>query len=77
LNGRASSRKTRACVYGLVGYKIHAKVALVVRREGEKIRRYVHLGQQLQSTTARLYTDLSLFTCRPEFGEDPPTCSTS
>ena len=58
-------------VYGLVGYKIHAKVALVVRREGEKILRYVHLGTgNYNPTTARLYTDLSLFTCRPEFGED-------
>ena len=58
-------------VYGLVGYKIHAKVALVVRREGEKIRRYVHLGTgNYNPTTARLYTDLSLFTCRTEFGED-------
>lgn len=58
-------------VYGLVGYKIHAKVALVVRREGEKIRRYVHLGTgNYNPTTARIYTDLSLFTCRPEFGED-------
>jgi polyphosphate kinase len=58
-------------VYGLVGYKIHAKVALVVRREGEQIRRYLHLGTgNYNPTTARLYTDLSLFTCRPEFGED-------
>ena len=58
-------------VYGLVGYKIHAKVALVVRREGEKIRRYLHLGTgNYNPTTARLYTDLSLFTCRAEFGED-------
>ena len=58
-------------VYGLVGYKIHAKVALVVRREAEKIRRYVHLGTgNYNPTTAKLYTDLSLLTCRPEFGED-------
>lgn len=58
-------------VYGLVGYKIHAKVALVVRREAEKIIRYVHLGTgNYNPTTARLYTDLSLFTCRAEFGED-------
>ena len=58
-------------VYGLVGYKIHAKVALVVRREAEKIRRYVHLGTgNYNPTTARLYTDLSMFTCRTEFGED-------
>jgi polyphosphate kinase len=58
-------------VYGLVGYKIHAKVALVVRREGDHIRRYVHLATgNYNPTTAKLYTDLSLLTCRPEFGED-------
>ena len=58
-------------VYGLVGYKIHAKVALVVRREAEKIRRYVHMGTgNYNPTTARLYTDLGLLTSRPEFGED-------
>jgi polyphosphate kinase len=58
-------------VYGLVGYKIHAKVALVVRREGDKILRYVHLGTgNYNPTTAKLYTDISLLTCRPEFGED-------
>ena len=58
-------------VYGLVGFKIHAKVTLVVRREAEKIVRYVHLATgNYNPTTARLYTDLSLLTCRPEFGED-------
>ena len=58
-------------VYGLVGYKIHAKCALVVRREGYEIRRYVHLGTgNYNPNTAKLYTDLSLLTCRPEFGED-------
>jgi polyphosphate kinase len=58
-------------VYGLVGYKIHAKATLVVRREREQIRRYVHLGTgNYNPTTARLYTDLGLLTCRPEFGED-------
>jgi polyphosphate kinase len=58
-------------VYGLVGYKIHAKVALVVRREGNEIRRYVHLATgNYNPTTAKLYSDLSLLTCRPEFGED-------
>jgi polyphosphate kinase len=54
-----------------VGYKIHAKSCLVVRREGHHIRRYVHLATgNYNPTTAKLYTDLSLFTCRPEFGED-------
>jgi len=58
-------------VYGLVGLKTHAKAALVVRREGEQLRRYVHLGTgNYNPSTARLYTDVSLFTARPEFGED-------
>ncbi len=58
-------------VFGLVGYKIHAKCALVVRRENLQIRRYVHLGTgNYNPTTAKLYTDLSLLTARPEFGED-------
>lgn len=58
-------------VYGLVGYKIHAKSCLVVRREGHHIRRYVHLSTgNYNPTTAKAYTDLGLLTCRPEFGED-------
>jgi len=58
-------------VYGLVGYKIHAKLSLVVRRESGAIRRYVHLATgNYNPTTARIYTDLSLFTCRHEYGED-------
>ena len=58
-------------VYGLVGYKIHAKSCLVVRREGHQIRRYVHLATgNYNPTTARLYTDLGLLTCRADFGED-------
>jgi polyphosphate kinase len=58
-------------VYGLVGYKIHAKICLVVRRERDAIRRYVHLSTgNYNPTTARGYTDLGLLTCRPEFGED-------
>jgi polyphosphate kinase len=58
-------------VYGLFGYKIHAKCALVVRRERYEIRRYVHLGTgNYNPTTAKLYTDLGLLTCRAEFGED-------
>ena len=58
-------------VYGLVGFKIHAKATLVVRRERMNIRRYVHLATgNYNPTTARLYTDLGLFTCRPDFGED-------
>jgi polyphosphate kinase len=58
-------------VYGLVGYKIHAKSCLVVRREGHDIRRYVHLATgNYNPTTARLYTDVGLLTCRADFGED-------
>lgn len=58
-------------VYGLVGYKIHAKSALVVRREGHHIRRYVHLATgNYNPTTAKLYTDIGMFSCRPELGED-------
>jgi polyphosphate kinase len=58
-------------VYGLVGYKIHAKICLIVRRDDDGIRRYVHFGTgNYNPTTARLYTDLSLFTCHPDFGED-------
>ncbi len=58
-------------VYGLVGYKIHAKATLVVRREGYQIRRYVHLSSgNYNPATSRVYTDLGLLTCRPELGED-------
>jgi polyphosphate kinase len=58
-------------VYGVVGLKTHCKVALVVRREPDGIRRYVHLSTgNYNPTTARIYTDLGLFTARPEFGED-------
>jgi polyphosphate kinase len=58
-------------VYGLVGLKVHSKVALVVRREGDAIRRYVHLGTgNYNPTTARLYTDVSLFTADEQIGAD-------
>ena len=58
-------------VYGLVGFKIHAKICLVVRRDEDSIRRYLHLGTgNYNPTTARTYTDIGLFTCRPDFGED-------
>lgn len=58
-------------VYGLLGYKIHAKMALVVRAEPEGIRRYVHLSTgNYNATTARTYTDVGLLTCRRDFGED-------
>jgi len=58
-------------VYGVVGYKTHAKMILVVRREGEQLRNYVHLGTgNYHPRTARLYTDYGLFTADPEVGED-------
>jgi polyphosphate kinase len=58
-------------VYGLVGLKVHSKIALVVRREGDKIRRYVHLGTgNYNPTTARIYTDFGLLTCNDRIAED-------
>ncbi len=58
-------------MYGVVGYKTHAKLALVVRREAEGIRRYCHLGTgNYHSGTARGYTDYGLFTCDPDIGQD-------
>ena len=58
-------------VYGVVGYKTHGKMMLIVRREGRKIRRYVHLGTgNYHSITTRHYTDFGMLTCHPELGED-------
>ena len=58
-------------VYGVVGFKTHAKMLLVVRREGRRLRRYVHLGTgNYHSGTARAYTDLGLLTADPEIGND-------
>jgi polyphosphate kinase len=58
-------------VYGIVHHKVHAKVTLVVRRDDDILRRYVHMGTgNYNPSTARLYTDLSLFTANPDFGED-------
>jgi polyphosphate kinase len=58
-------------VYGVVGLKIHCKMLLIVRREDNKLNRYVHLGTgNYNSTTARFYTDLSLFTANTEITED-------
>ena len=57
--------------YGLPGLKTHAKVALVVRKEPEGIRRYVHIGTgNYNSKTARIYTDIGLFTCDEDIGAD-------
>jgi polyphosphate kinase len=58
-------------VYGFPAMKVHAKVILVVRDEPDGIRRYVHFGTgNYNDKTAKVYTDLSLFTCRPELGAD-------
>jgi polyphosphate kinase len=58
-------------VYGVVNYKTHAKMILVVRREGRTLRRYVHLGTgNYHARTARLYTDYGLLTCDKAIGED-------
>lgn len=58
-------------VYGVVGYKTHAKMALIVRREEGRFRHYAHLGTgNYHSGNARIYTDYSLLTCNPEIGED-------
>jgi polyphosphate kinase len=58
-------------IYGVVGHKTHAKMALVVRREGDRLRRYVHLGTgNYHSRTATLYTDFGLFTCNEEICSD-------
>lgn len=58
-------------IYGLVGLKTHSKITLVVRREEDGIRRYVHLGTgNYNDSTAKLYTDIGLFTCSEAIGED-------
>ena len=58
-------------VYGVLGLKTHAKVCMVVRRESDGIRRYLHLGTgNYNPVTSKFYTDFSLFTCHPVFGED-------
>ncbi|GAV19503.1 polyphosphate kinase [Mariprofundus micogutta] len=58
-------------VYGVVGYKTHCKMLMVVRREGKKLRRYVHLGTgNYHTVTSSFYTDFGLLSCDPELGED-------
>ena len=58
-------------VYGVVGHKAHAKMSMVIRREGRALKRYTHLGTgNYHTRTARLYTDYGLFTCDPDIGED-------
>lgn len=58
-------------VYGVVGYKTHAKMCLVLKKEGKTLRNYVHLGTgNYHPKTAKLYTDYGLFSCNKELGED-------
>lgn len=61
-------------IYGLVGLKIHCKMILVVRKEEDGIRRYVHLGTgNYNDVTARLYTDIGMFTAKESYGSDVST----
>ncbi|MCS6800969.1 MAG: polyphosphate kinase 1 [Chloroflexota bacterium] len=68
---RALERAGVHVTYGLVGLKTHCKLLLIVRRDREGLRRYVHIGTgNYNPSTARLYTDLGLLTCRPEIAAD-------
>lgn len=68
---RALEREGVHVVYGLVGLKTHCKIALVVRKEGSSIRRYVHMSTgNYNPATAQLYTDLGYFTCDDNIGAD-------
>jgi polyphosphate kinase len=68
---RALEREGVHVVYGLIGLKVHSKIALVVRREGDLIRRYCHLATgNYNPVTARLYTDLGFLSCDEQIGAD-------
>ena len=69
--GRALEEAGVHVVYGLPSLKTHAKCILIVRREGDGVRHYVHIGTgNYNASTARLYTDFGLFTCDPQIGAD-------
>jgi polyphosphate kinase len=68
---RALERVGVHVVYGFPGVKVHSKVLLIVRKEGDKIRRYIHMSTgNYNAVTAQLYTDMGLLTCSEEFGAD-------
>lgn len=68
---RALERVGVHVVYGFMSLKTHTKICLVARREEDHIRRYVHLSTgNYNALTAQVYTDMGLFTCKPEFGQD-------
>lgn len=68
---RALEREGVHVVYGVVNLKVHAKLCMVVRREKDGIRRYMHLGTgNYNATTARIYTDFGFFTCDKQIGDD-------
>jgi polyphosphate kinase len=68
---RALERVGVHVVYGFASLKTHSKISLVIRRDEDRIRRYVHVGTgNYNAVTANIYTDLGLFTCKPDFGDD-------
>jgi len=68
---KALEREGVHVIYGLLGLKTHSKIALVVRREGEHIRRYIHLATgNYNAVTAQIYEDIGMFTCDEEIGAD-------
>jgi polyphosphate kinase len=68
---RTLEREGVHVAYGLVGLKTHCKIALVIRREGDRIRRYIHLSTgNYNAVTAHLYEDIGMFTCDPDIGAD-------